>query len=103
MVPDPLADNPDNLDSRAEIAAEIESRGHDPMDIDSNDRLTFGWALLHNGEPGERLDDRSEETVALGAERLISAAHDRDVELSDPVDVAEEQVPDRYEDGWLIK
>lgn len=91
---DPLADNPPSLDTRGEIAAEIESRGHDPMDIDSNDRLAFGWSLLHEGESGDRLGGRSEETVALEAERVIDAADERNVSLSDPIGLELEQVPD---------
>lgn len=100
---DPLADNPPGLDSREEIAEEIERRGHDPMDIKSNQQLTFGWSLLHRGESGNRPGGRSEETMALEAERVISAANERDVELSDPVDLELEQVPNEFEDGWLIK
>jgi hypothetical protein len=95
---DPLADNPPELDTRAEIAEEVRSRGHDPMDIRSNDQLVFGWSLLHGDAPG----DRSDETVALEAERIIDAADERGIMLEDPVDVDETKVDDRFLDGDLI-
>lgn len=98
MARDPLEDNPPDLDTRAEIAEEIRDRGHDPMDIRSNEQLTFGWSLLHGDAPG----DRSDETVALEAERIIDAAAERDVELEDPVFVDEGEVDDAFMDGDLI-
>lgn len=102
MPRDPLRDNPDRLDTRAEVADEIRRRGHDPMDIRRNDQLTFGWSLLHSGGPGSRLGGRAEETVALEAERIISAAGERDVELREPLDLALERIPDHFEDDDLI-
>lgn len=72
---DPLANNPDGLDTRAEIRDDLRDDGINPMDVDSQDKAQAGWSYLHSfeDEPPADRGGRTDSQLAAESEMVADA------------------------------
>ena len=92
----PLKDNPTSLDERDEIAAHIAARGFDPMNIQDEEDAIFAWSILNawEDEPPSKRGGRTDQDVALEAERVEDRLIELGVNVQEPVEVDTDE-------GWL--
>lgn len=79
-----FANNPDRLDTPAEIRDRVRAAGGDPMDIGTQEQAQFAWSLLHSWED-DPPPSRTDPAVMAAETEFVADAlvHDYGVELDE--------------------
>lgn len=96
-MPNYLEDNPPQFDSVSDVQRSVRSFGGDPMDIDTEQKATFGFSLLNAWEnESDRPDSRRDPDVMAAETEMVATAMSEEygVEPKDWPDI--EGAPDWY-------
>lgn len=80
-------DNPEHLDSAAEVRADLLEDGHDPMDVDTEKEALFGHALVHAYANDPDMGGRTAEQLEAEHDLVVDAMDDFGFDHDSPLDV----------------
>lgn len=87
MEPD-WDDNPEHLDTPAEVRADLRDSGLDPMDTETEEEASFGHFLVHSFADDDDLGGRSPAQLEAEHDMVVEAMQDHGVGHHSPLDVA---------------
>lgn len=81
-------DNPEHLDTPAEVRADLRASGLDPMDTETEDEAMFGHFLVHSFADDRDRGGRSPAQLEAEHDMVVAAMLGHGVEHRSPLDIA---------------
>lgn len=80
-------DNPDHLDTSAEVRADLREDGLDPVDVNTEERAAFGHFLLHTFANDPDRGGRTPEQLEAEHDMVVDAMIDEGMDHDSPLDL----------------
>lgn len=81
-------DNPEHLDTPAEVRTDLRQSGLDPMDTETKDEAMFGHFLVHSFADDRDMGGRTPAQLEAEHDMVVEAMQDHGVDHHSPLDVA---------------